>query len=177
MTYTQVYRSNTARALGALTVLICAGGLATLTLRGDERDLLRYAGPLLLVAWLAWFGYWRPHVTLDEQGITLHNVFRTVHVTWASVIEIQSRYGLRVDTAHGSYDAWAVSAPVGRERMRGGDTEASLMTRRRLERIRGLGELSADTPAEEPRVTWTPVAVAGVIVLVALTVAGFVLAG
>jgi len=174
MSYTQVYQSNTARALGALTVAICAGGLTTLVLRGAERDVVRYSGPLLLVAWLAWFAYWQPKVTLDERGLTLHNVLRTVHVPWTSVLELQSRYGLRVDTRRGSYDAWAVAAPVGRARLQGGDTEASLMARQRLERIRGLGELTPEAP-DEPRVTWNVVATLGFISLVTLTVVGFLL--
>ena len=176
MSYTQVYRSSSARALGAVTVMVCAGALATLLVRWDERELVRYTAPILLIAWLSWSAYWRPHVIVDEKGVTLHNVFRTVHVPWTSVVEIHSRYGLRVDTPQGSYAAWAVAAPAGRERLRGGDTEASAMARQRLERLRGLGEIPADAPAEEPRVTWDVPAVAGAVVLLAGAAAGLVLA-
>lgn len=179
MSYTQVYRSGTARALGALTVVICAAGLFSLAVRGGEREVLRYAGPVLAVAWVAWFGYWRPRVVIDDDGLTLHNVVRTVHVPWAAVREVHSRYGLRVETPQDSYGAWAVAAPAGRERLRGGDTEASLMARRRLERITALGLLGSPAagPVPAPKVTWVVPALvtAGVVVLIAL--AGPLLAG
>lgn len=176
MSYTQVYRSNAARTLGGLTVGVCLAGLATLGFRGDPDDLVRYAGPLLLVAWVAWAAYWCPKVTVDGRALTLHNVFRTVEIPWESVSELQSRYGLRVDTPFGSYGAWAVAAPVGRERLRGGDTEASLMARQRLERLRGLGELRADAVPATPRVTWNLVASVGFAVLFPAAVVGVLLA-
>jgi len=172
MSYTQVYRSSTTRALGAVTVLICAAGLVTVGMRGNERELLRFGGPLLLVLWLAWVAYWRPHVRLDESGVTMHNVFRVVHVPWARVVEIHSRYGLRVDTEQGSYAAWAVAAPVGRDRLRGGDTEASLMTRQRLERLRGLGELTPGTGAPETQVRWDVPALATTAAVAAVALVG-----
>lgn len=176
MSYVQVYRSNAMRALGALTVLICAGAVVALALHGDERVLLRYAGGLLLAAWLVWLAYWRPKVTLDDEGVTLHNIFRTVRVPWSSVLELHSRYGLRVDTPYGSYAAWAVAAPAGRDRLRGGDTEATLMARRRLEKLRGLGRVSPDAAPTEPQVTWQVPAIVGTAVLAALTLVGILLA-
>ena len=175
MQYTQVYRSGTTQALGALTVALCVAGLATLAVRGGDRDLLRYAGPLLAVAWVGWFGYWRPRVVMDDEAVTLHNVVRTVRVPWSAVVEIHSRYGLRLDTPDASYGAWAVAAPAGRERLRGGDTEASLMARRRLERVRGLGMLPAGTPPGDTEESWSVPAVATGLAVVTMAVAGLLL--
>lgn len=178
MPYTQVYRSGTAQVLGILTVLICAAALVSLALRGGTRDLLRFAGPVLAVAWVAWFGYWRPRVVLDDEGLIMRNVLRTVHVPWSAVREVHSRYGLRVDTADASYNAWAVAAPAGRDRLRGGDTEASLMVRRRLERLRGLGlvaEAGPEASPPEPRVAWELPALVSAGALALLTLTGVVL--
>lgn len=178
MSYTQVYRSGTAQALGALTVVICAAALASLGLRGGVRDLLRFAGPVLAVAWVAWFGYWRPRVVVDDEGVTLRNVLRSVHVPWIAVREVHGRYGLRVDTPDASYDAWAVAAPAGRARLRGGDTEASLMVRQRLDRLRGLGLVAEGGPdafRPEPRVVWQAPALVTAGALALLTLTGVVL--
>ena len=172
MSHTQVYRSSMARALAALTVAICLLVLGTLAARRDVGDVLRFAPALALAAWLVWLANWRPRVVVDDDGVTLHNIFRTVHVPWSAVVEVHSRYGLRVDTPYGSYSAWAVPAPAGRERLRGGDTEASLMARQRLEKLRGLGLLAPDAPPEQPTVSWLVPAIAAAVVLAALALAG-----
>ncbi len=164
MAHTQVYRSGTTRALGAVTVLICLGGLVTLALR-HEGQLLRFGPALVLAAWLVWLAYWRPKVVVDDEAVTLHNVFRTVRVPWSSVVELHSRYGLKVETQFGSYNAWAVPAPFGRERLRGTETEATLMARHRMERLQGLG-LVGHAP-EEPQVQVQVPAVAVAVVLAA----------
>jgi hypothetical protein len=177
MSHTQVYRSGNARALAAVTVAVCVGVLGTLAARRDGGDVLRFGPSLALAAWLVWLAYWRPRVVVDDEGVTLHNIFRTVHVPWSSVVELHSRYGLRVDTTFGSYAAWAVPAPAGRERLRGGDTEASLMARQRLEKLRALGLLAQGAEPEQPTVTWSLPAIAAAGVLVALAVAGPLVAG
>lgn len=149
MAYTQVYRSNAARVICALTVPICLAGLVTVALR-DAGDALRFGGLFVLAAWLVWLAYWRPKVVVDDEAVRLHNVFRTVRVPWSAVVELHSRYGLEVQTPSASYNAWAVPAPYGRERLRGTDTEATLMARQRLEKLRGLGEL--DPTPQDPTV-------------------------
>jgi hypothetical protein len=170
--YTQVYRSGPARLLGVLTVAICLGGLVTMAVRGSQQDLLRYAAPLLAVAWVGWFGYWRPDVVMDDHGVTLHNVVRTVRLPWGAVQDVHSRYGLRLDTTDGSFDAWAVAAPAGRDRLRGGDTEAAAMARQRLARVRGLGLREAPDASGEPEVGWVTPAISTGAAIVVLGVLG-----
>jgi hypothetical protein len=176
MSYTQVYRSNASRAIGALTVLICGMGLVTLAFRDDQRHLIRFGAWVVLAAWLVWLAYWRPKVVVDDDGVVLHNVFRVVRVPWSAVVELHSRYGLEVQTPSGSYNAWAVPAPFGRERLRGADTEAALMARQRLERLRGRGELDT-TQRQSPRVEVLVPEVVVTALLAAAALLGVVVAG
>lgn len=149
MAYTQVYRSTWSRALGVGAAVFAGGALASLAI-GSPDSLLRYAAPLALLGAVGWLAYWRPRVVLDESGVTVHNVFRSVHLPWAGLREVHSRYGLRLETIDGEHiDAWAVPAPVGLDRARAAQTEAAIMVRQRWERVLARGE---DTlaPGEDP---------------------------
>lgn len=171
MPHTQVYRAKGSRVLGAGTVGFAAVLLVWLGI-GSPGRLLVLGPALLLLASLGWLAYWRPCVVIDEQGIVLHNVFRRVVVPWPALVEVHSRYGMRVETTGGTFGAWAVPAPTGLGRAQGGDTEATTMVRQRLARLQAHGEVPpADaTTAPRTQVDRTAVAVAGV--LTALTVLG-----
>ncbi|MDP3890346.1 PH domain-containing protein [Nocardioides sp.] len=176
MAYTQVYRSGTARVLGAASVVVAVSAIATVLVYGTAANPVRYLAPFAMVGTLGWLAYWRPRVVLDEQGVSLHNVFREVMVPWPAVRDVHSRYGLRLDTAYGDFNAWAVPAPVGRARARGTETEAAAMVRQRLERLRAHNELGVGPGgSDEPQVRVDAAALAVVITLALASAAGFLL--
>lgn len=171
MPHTEVYRATGSRFVGGATIGFAAVVLAWVVL-GDPARVLTLGPALLLLAALGWLAYWRPRVVLDEQGLTLHNVFRRVSVPWPALVEVHSRYGMRVETTHGDFGAWAVPAPTGRSRARGGDTEASTMVRQRLARLQAHGEVGARDATTTPRVVVDRTAVAVATVLAVLAVLG-----
>ncbi|WP_203335296.1 PH domain-containing protein [Nocardioides limicola] len=166
--WTQVYRSSFARVVGAAVTVLGAGGAVAMAYDGQPR----LSAGLLAVAATAWLAFWRPHLVLDERGVLLRNVFRSVHLPWSCVLEAHSRYGLRVETRYGDFNAWAVPAPMGRARAAAEETEAAVMVRQRLERVRAHTDLTRteSNDADRPVVQWDQLAVvtAGVVVVAML---------
>ena len=110
MGVTTTYRSTFSRALAGVTVFLCVLLLGWLLL--DEGvSSVRYAPALLLLALLVWQAYWRPQVEISDGGVEIRNVWRTVHVPWPAVQDVDGKLGLRLVTAYGAYQAWAVPAP------------------------------------------------------------------
>lgn len=174
MAYTQTYRSTGSRVLAGAVVAVAAAGVVSAAVEGGTESALRWGGPLAFVAALAWLAYWRPLVRVDEHGVTLQNVLSRVVVPWPTVREVHSRYGLRIETAERSWNAWAAPSPVGMQRARGTETEASVMVRRRLERVRALGELDHRSDHEETVVERDGAAITVLVVLGALALVAVV---
>ena len=148
---TTTYRSSFARVLAVVTIALCGVVLVSLALTADLETTSRYAAPVLLLALLAWVGYWRPRVEISDGGIEIRNVWRTVEVPWPALQEVDSRLGLRLVTAYGTYQAWAVPGP---RRTRGTrevrTPEAAALVVARWEALRDAGYL--DEPRlERPR--------------------------
>lgn len=152
---TTTYRSSFARVLAVVTIGLCAALLVSLALTADLETTLRYAAPVLLLALLAWVAYWRPQVEVSDGGVEIRNVWRTVEVPWPALQEVDSRLGLRLVTAYGTYQAWAVPGP---RRARGSreipTSEAATLVVARWEALRDAGYLD-DPRLESPRARTT----------------------
>jgi len=59
---------------------------------------------------LAWSVFLRPAVVLDAWGVTLRNVVRDVHIPWARVTDVTSRWSLKVFAGDRGYTAWSISS-------------------------------------------------------------------
>ncbi len=119
---------------------ICALAVAA------EWNQLRGLGPWLgLLALLAWSAYWSPFVEVSDGGVVLHNPARTIRMPWPAIQSVSGKYGLRLETAYGRYDGWAAPVPVGRERLRGGESEAATLVRTRLQQLQAEGHLDRIT--------------------------------
>lgn len=154
---TQTYQSRFSKTLAAVTVALCAVLLVSLALTGDPSATLRYAGPVALVGFAAWAAYWRPRIGVSDGGVEVRNVWRTVNVAWPAVQEIDTRFGLRLVTAYGAYQAWAVPPPR-RETRRAGrpiePSEGAAMVTCRWEALRAAGHLE-NPHLEAPRARTT----------------------
>lgn len=169
---TRTYRSAFSRGLAVVVVSLSGLLLLWLAYASDPRGVLKYAAPVALVGLLAWLAFWRPQVEVSDGGVEIRNVWRTVHVPWPALEEIDGRLGLRLVTAYGSYQAWAVPAPRRTRRGREPEpSEAAMLVLRRWDELRAAGHLD-DPRLERPRARvdlhTAAVAVSGALLLLSL---------
>lgn len=67
--------------------------------------------PGALVAVFAFAALWAPRVEVDDDKATLVNVLRTIEVPWEALVNVDTRFSLKLITPNGSYSAWAAPAP------------------------------------------------------------------
>ena len=191
------FRTRTGRVGTALVGLACLALLVWTALE-DPGAALRTAPALALLPALGWLLFVRPAVVVDDAGVELRNVLRTVHVPWAAIRRVDTKYALTLSTASGDFAAWAAPAPSRRSVLdagpgdvshlpgttylgggaRPGDLltsasgEAAAYIRRRSEELREAGALD-DPRAPSAVVTrWHPVPALAVAVLAAAAVVG-----
>jgi hypothetical protein len=83
-------------------------------------------GPwLALVAGTCWAVFWRPQVEVTDGGVRLVNVFRTIDVPWPAIQLVDTKWALTLQTAYGTFTAWAAPSPGARGAMRATRTDAS----------------------------------------------------
>ncbi|KRB39119.1 PH domain-containing protein [Microbacterium sp. Root180] len=185
------FRPRGGQIVAWTAIALCALGLVFVALTDGVPSLIVWAWPIVLVAWLAWAVYIRPHVLVNEGFVEIVNVFRTHRVPWGDVVDVDSRYALTVHTAGGrSIRAWAAPAPGIRQAMstrreevattpgegdyrRPGDAEgtpsgdAAALVRRALEQYRRAG---GDTTPGGTASTLNVVVIAVTAVLIAAAV-------
>lgn len=83
--------------------------VTTLISSGDNRALALVPGAF--AGLFAWSALWRPFVRVDESGVRIRNVLRTIDVPWAALIHVDTRYALTLYTPGHAYAAWAAPAP------------------------------------------------------------------
>jgi len=161
----------------------------------------------LFVAWVVlslafvWVLFVRPAVLLDEDGVTIRNVVRDVHIPWAKVTEVECRWSLKVLAGDRAFTAWAIS-PQGRPKVAAGgllgltprrlntdanagahpstasakvtaSTVARMIEQAQDDYSEALARGTVTSPADaQVRVTWVPTTVA-IVVLPAIAVLVF----
>lgn len=105
-----MFTSRFNRVLAAVTWLLCASSVVAVALAGGNESL-RYLPLIALVAWLAWAGLWRPALLLDNEAITVVNVFATTVVPWAALINVETKYALTLVTPRRKIPATVAPAP------------------------------------------------------------------
>ncbi len=135
------FRPRGGQIIAWVAIGICALGLVFIAVTDGVPSLIVWAWPIVLIAWLAWALYIRPHVRINEGFIEIANVFRTHRVPWGDVADVDSRYALTIHTTGGrSIRAWAAPAPSARQ---------ALATRREeVARTPGEGEYRRPADAE-----------------------------
>ncbi|MGO4593379.1 PH domain-containing protein [Leifsonia sp. 2TAF2] len=189
-----------------LAVLIWAAAVAlTVGLLVSVHDArLLYIVPGALFAFVAWAMLWRPQLTVADDGITVVNVTRTIHIPWEALIAVDTKFALTLYTPGHRFPVWAAPAPgtgstlratrnetrgrLGRPRVedsvrRPGDllgTEsgaAAEVVRRRWTMLQDSGAIDAGRADETPvAVRWHIAALVALVVLLAATVAALLLA-
>ncbi|WP_374010139.1 PH domain-containing protein [Leifsonia sp. LS-T14] len=189
-----------------LAVLIWAAAAAlTLGLLVSVHDArLLYIVPGAMFVFVAWAMLWRPSLTVADEGITIVNVSRTIHIPWEALINVDTKFALTLYTPGHRFPVWAAPAPgtastlratrnetrgrIGRPRVadtvrRPGDllsTEsgaAAEVVRRRWEALQESGAVDAGRADETPvGIRWHFASLAVLLVLFAGTVAALLLA-
>lgn len=90
----------------ALAVL-CAGGLVITLISDGFEVALRMLPWLLLITGTAWAVFWRPEVRVDDGGVHLVNVLRSIDLPWPSIVRVDTKWALALVTRYGKYTAWA----------------------------------------------------------------------
>ena len=67
--------------------------------------------PAVFFSVLAWEALWRPYTAVTDDGVELRNVFRTIHIPWAALINVDTKYALTLYTPGHRYVAWSAPAP------------------------------------------------------------------
>lgn len=92
--------------------------------------------PVAFVALLAWVALWRPRVEIDDDGILVRNVLRTITVPWPALIHVDTKYALTLFTPGHRYSAWAAPAP--------GRTGAAMAQRKQQRGTVAMAPVGAD---------------------------------
>jgi hypothetical protein len=95
----------------AIVIWVIAVALLVATLAGGGQNAALAFVPAAFVALLTWTAMWRPYVHVDDSGVRLRNVVRTVDVPWEALIHVDTRYALTLFTPGHRYSAWAAPAP------------------------------------------------------------------
>lgn len=193
-----VLRPRFGRFLAGAVMIVCGAAAVTLLVQSPVNGVA--ALPMLgLLAFIAWAAYWRPSVRIDDDAVTIENVFRTLRVPYGQIQRIDTRFALTLFTPERRIVAWAAPAP-GRHKLmtirrdqaehlpessyvagtvRPGDLTgsdsgvAAYIVRRRWEELRDAGTLDAHTGAVEVRLHVVTIA-AGAALVAALALALFV---
>ena len=105
------YRPRATRILGGAIFVISGIGLLGLLIDSGVAGLLRYGWWIGLAGVLAWALFWNPRVQVDDAGVLVVNVFRSITLPWPSIKEIDTKWSLTLITAYGTFAAWAAPAP------------------------------------------------------------------
>lgn len=119
----QIFRPKFGKWLTIIFGTFCLMGLIGLVFSPEPGALLGVGPWLLLAAGICWALYWRPEVRVDDSGVTIFNVLRTVRVPWPAIQGINTRYALTLETAYGDVSAWAAPAPSRHAAMRTSKSE------------------------------------------------------
>lgn len=108
-----VFRPVFGRVLAGAIMVLCAAGLVMAVVHDGPSAIVQLGPWLVLVAGAVWATYWRPEVAVDDGGVHVVNVLRTIDLPWPSIQRVDTKWALTLVTAYGKYTAWAAPAPGG----------------------------------------------------------------
>jgi len=190
----KIFRSRFNVLTAIFIWLLCA--VATVAVVGtfERTSILALLGPVV-IGYFNWIMLWRPMVLVDDDGVRLINVTRTIDVPWKALIQVDTRQALTLCTPRKRYPATAAPAP-GRVNMslvrmgsranlgkpergaRPSDSTstdsgaAAQLVRERWEKLSNAGRIelgAADTTTVPQRWHWKTLAL-GALLLIASTV-------
>lgn len=107
MPTTTVFYSRFSRAIAVTIVVGCVAVAVALIASGSPDEFGRTLPALFLFGFLTWALFWQPTVVVDDEGVVLRNVFRSIRIPWPAIATVDTRWSLAIATAGGRYSAWA----------------------------------------------------------------------
>lgn len=159
--------------------------------------------PLALIASLAWEGLWSPRLDVDDDAITVRNVFRTATIPWNALVHVDTKFSLTLYTPGRKVEVWVAPAPgrsIGyRSSMTGRDSQrarpfssgsqrpgdlvttesgsAAFIVRTRWERLQKAGRVDAGIAEQTTvRIDWHWQTIALLTALLALSIPAILVA-
>ncbi len=108
-----VFRPAFGRVLAGVVIALCAIGLVMAVAHDGARALWEIGPWVVLISGTVWATYWRPEVAVDDGGVHVVNVLRTIDLPWPAIQRVDTKWALTLVTAYGTYTAWAAPAPGG----------------------------------------------------------------
>lgn len=109
----EVYASTYGRVLTVATAVAAVIAVGGVIAAGELRSSLLAVAVAGLVVGASWALFWRPCVVLDDGGVTVVNVVRTVHVPWPVLDGAEASWSLVVLTPQHRWTAWAAPRASG----------------------------------------------------------------
>jgi Bacterial PH domain len=109
------------RQRSSVWLAVLSSVTAVLLLLSLVRSWAQYPRPVF-GAWVlfgvavAWSIFVRPSVVINAQGVTIKNIVRDIHIPWAALTDVSTRWNLKVMAGDQGYNAWAISSQVDRPR-------------------------------------------------------------
>ncbi len=106
-----VFRPRTSIWFTGLALLLVVIGLISSIVRFGVVTGIAGSWPLIVIAFLAWWLFWYPRIEVSSAAVTIHNPLQVIDVPWAALIDVDTRFALKLVTPSGRYTAWAAPAP------------------------------------------------------------------
>ena len=117
------FRARHGGLLTMATAAICVLAVA-LTLADDVSQGVQLLPAAVIPPLVVWIFYGRPAVVVSDGGVEIRNVLRTVTLPWPAIIRVDTKYALTLETAYGTYAAWAAPAPTRAQTTQSARTDA-----------------------------------------------------
>lgn len=167
----KVIHSRSGRIIAVAGFIFATLGIVALAI--ESIDLLITSGWVFMwIGFVSWLLFWNPSIRITEDGVHVENVFTSVFLSWSSIVRIDTKYSLTLETKEKTFQAWAAPAPsrysafmankteaehlpessfVGKGMIRPGDLTSSdsgvaaFLIRSQWEKLRDRGELGKET--------------------------------
>lgn len=113
----RVFRQRLPLALGVACGLTGLLLLVPIVRSWAENPEPLFAAWVLFALALVWALFVRPAVLLGDDGVTIRNIVRDIHIPWAQVTRVDTRWNLKVYVQDRGYTAWAIASQVERPRL------------------------------------------------------------
>jgi hypothetical protein len=166
----QVIHSRSGRIIAVAG--FCFASLGVIALAIESIDLLITSSWVFIwIGFVSWLLFWNPSIRISDDGVSIENVFTSAFLSWSSIVRIDTKYSLTLETKEKTFQAWAAPAPsrysafmanrteadhlpessfVGRGMIRPGDLTSSdsgvtaFLIRSHWEKLRDRGALSQE---------------------------------
>ena len=166
----QVIHSRSGRIIAVAGFIFAALGIVALAIESIDLAITR-GWVFIWIGFVSWLLFWNPSIRITEDGVLVENVFTNVFLCWSSIVRIDTKYSLTLETKEKTFQAWAAPAPsrysafmankteaehlpessfVGKGLIRPGDLTSSdsgvaaFLIRSQWEKLRDRGELNKE---------------------------------